>query len=165
VDKAIDLSNTEIVSFHRQFNELKFREIYKYASPDLKLVTTESDFIKVLELEHNKLGKQVSSLEVVSNTNFSSKSVLLPGPPVRVSLPAPPISVLLVAVETRASLPLLPIVRLVSAEAGLRFPAPSVALASILELPGARLAVVKLHAPWAFVVVVPMLCWFEPLTF
>jgi NADPH-dependent curcumin reductase CurA len=76
LDKASDSSNTEIVNFHRQFNELKFREIYKSASPDLKLVTTEADFIKGLELEHNKLGKQVSSLEVVSNTNFSSKTVV-----------------------------------------------------------------------------------------
>ncbi len=76
VSKARDLSNTEIVSFHRQFNELKFRELYKSTSPDLRLVTTEADFIKLLELARNKLGKQVSSLEAGSNTNFSSKTVV-----------------------------------------------------------------------------------------
>jgi hypothetical protein len=75
--KARDLSNTEIVNFHRQFNESKFRELYKAASPDLKSVTTEADFIKLLELERNKLGKQVSSSEVGSNVNFSGKTVVL----------------------------------------------------------------------------------------
>jgi hypothetical protein len=75
-DKARDLSSTEIVNFHRQFNESKFRELYKSASPDLKSVTTEADFIKLLELEHNKLGKQVSSSEIGSNVNFGGKTVV-----------------------------------------------------------------------------------------
>ena len=75
-NKAIDLSNAEIVNFHRQFNELQFKELYKAASTDLKSVTTEADFIKLLKLEGNKLGKQVSSSEVGSSINFSGKTVV-----------------------------------------------------------------------------------------
>ncbi len=75
-NKARDLSNTETVKFHRQFNESKFKELYQAASPELRSVTTEADFIKLLELERNKLGKQVSSSEIGSNINFSGKTVV-----------------------------------------------------------------------------------------
>lgn len=76
-NKVKDLSSTEIVKFHHQFNESKFKELYKAASSDLKSVTTESDFIKLLELERSKLGKQVRSSEEGSSINFSGKTVIL----------------------------------------------------------------------------------------
>ena len=73
--KATDLSDAAIVNFHRQFNESKFKELYAAASPDLKAVTTEANFIKLLESVQKKLGKQVSSSTEGSNINFSGKTV------------------------------------------------------------------------------------------
>ena len=75
-NKGKILADTAINNFHRQFNESKFKELYTAASPDLKSVTNEADFIKLLEAVQRKLGKQTRSSEGGSNINFSTKTVV-----------------------------------------------------------------------------------------
>ncbi len=61
--KAKALAATSIVSFHQQFNEGKFKDLYTTSHADLKTAATEADFLKLLEAVHRKLGKQVRSTE------------------------------------------------------------------------------------------------------
>ena len=75
-NKGKSLADTAINNFHRKFNESKFQELYTAASPDLKSVTNEADFIKLLEAVQRKLGKQSRSSDGGSNINFGAKTVV-----------------------------------------------------------------------------------------
>jgi hypothetical protein len=73
--KAKGLAGTAIVDFHKQFNDQKFKELYTSAHPELRAAATETDFLKLLEAVHRKLGKQVRSTEASWRVNtFNMKT-------------------------------------------------------------------------------------------
>jgi hypothetical protein len=77
--KAKGLADTAILDFHKLFNEQKFKELYSAGHADFKAAATESDFLKLLEAVHRKLGKQVKSTEAgwrVSTFNMKTSVVV-----------------------------------------------------------------------------------------
>lgn len=69
------LAAAAIVDFHKQFNDQKFKELYAASHADMKAAATETDFVKLLEAIHRKLGKHVKSTESgwrVNSHNFTT---------------------------------------------------------------------------------------------
>ena len=79
MSKGKSLADSKIVGFHKQFNDLKFKELYSSSHSGLKNAATEEEFVKLLEAVHRKLGKQVKSTDAgwrVNTHNFKTSVVV-----------------------------------------------------------------------------------------
>jgi hypothetical protein len=67
--KGKEAADRAVKQFHEQLDKGEFKNIYSAAHPDLKAVSTEKDFIALLEAVHRKLGMVQSSEPAGWNVN------------------------------------------------------------------------------------------------
>ncbi|HVY69110.1 MAG TPA: DUF4019 domain-containing protein [Verrucomicrobiae bacterium] len=54
--KSKEIAAKSVTTFHQEYNNSKFGEIYSGATPAFKTATKEGDFLKFIEAVHRKLG-------------------------------------------------------------------------------------------------------------
>jgi hypothetical protein len=67
--KAGKAASKAAESFHEQYNESKFTEIYQGASPDFKKGTSEAEFVRSMEAKRLKLGRFLSGTRTGCNVS------------------------------------------------------------------------------------------------
>jgi Protein of unknown function (DUF4019) len=65
-----EVSTKSVETFHQQFNDSKFAEMYSAATPVLKTATKEADFTKLLQSVRRKLGTVKSATQNGSNVKM-----------------------------------------------------------------------------------------------
>jgi hypothetical protein len=77
--KGKEVATKSVETFHQQFNDSKFTEIYTAATPALKTATNEADFMKFIQAVRRKLGAVKSTSQQGWNVNTFNgvKSVVL----------------------------------------------------------------------------------------
>jgi opacity protein-like surface antigen len=67
----------EVPKFHGDLDQGRFVEIYAGSADDLKKVTTQEDFVALLEAVHRKLGDTKSSSKQNWNVNFHTSGTFV----------------------------------------------------------------------------------------
>jgi Protein of unknown function (DUF4019) len=68
--KGKEVATKSVDTFHQQFDDSKFSEIYSAVTPAFKRSTKEADFMKFLQSVHRKLGTVKSATQNGSNVNM-----------------------------------------------------------------------------------------------
>ncbi len=67
MSKDTELAQAQIVVFHNELDAGTFQHIYLSSSPDLQKVTSEGDFVTLLEAINRKLGRVTTSTQKTWN--------------------------------------------------------------------------------------------------